>query len=117
MSKSRQLLLMTVIAVALAGGIATTASASSQAPVTVCQLTAFGYIQIQVPEDEVDEHLADGDVLPDEYGACPTQEPEPGASPFVTFFRELLRIFFQFLANLFGGLFGGFGGANVGFSQ
>jgi CBS domain containing-hemolysin-like protein len=116
MPKCRQLLLSSVIAVviavALAGGLAT--SASAQEPVTVCHLTAFGYTELQVAEAEVEGHLAHGDVRPDEYGACPTDEPEPGANPFVTFFRALLRIFLQFLASLFGGLFGG---SNVSFSQ
>ena len=115
MSKTRQLLLTTVIAVALAGGIATSASASNgQALVMICEQAAFGYIQVQVPEDEVDEWLAGGAVLPDEYGVCPAGEPGPGQSPFVTFFRELFGLIFHFLAAVFGGLFGGH---NVGFSR
>ena len=72
MSKCRQFLLTTVIAVALAGGITTTVQASTtQAPVLICQLTAFGYIERYVPEDQVDDWMANGAVLPDEYGVCP----------------------------------------------
>ena len=114
MSKCRQLLLASVIAVALAGGLATSALASNQATVTICQLTAFGYIQRSVPESEVNAWLEDGAVMPDEYGACPSEAPEPGGSPFVTFFRELLQLIFQFLASLFSGFFGG---SNVSFAQ
>ena len=58
--------------------------------------------------------LEEGAAMPDEYGACPSEAPEPGGSPFVTFFRELLRLIFQFLASLFSGIFGG---GNVSFAR
>jgi hypothetical protein len=39
---------------------------------TICHHAAQKYIQITVSNSAVDAHLRHGDVMPDEYGACPS---------------------------------------------
>ena len=39
---------------------------------TICHHASHKFVQITVSNNAVDAHLRHGDVLPDEYGACPS---------------------------------------------
>jgi hypothetical protein len=39
--------------------------------VIVCHLAGRKYVKITIPKDDLRTHLRHGDVMPDEYGACP----------------------------------------------
>jgi hypothetical protein len=39
---------------------------------TICHFASHKYVQISVSNNAVDAHLRHGDVMPDEYGACPS---------------------------------------------
>ena len=59
-------MILTVFAVsaAFAGG--------PQGKSTVCHAAAHKFVEINISNNAVPAHMAHGDVLPDEYGDCPS---------------------------------------------
>jgi hypothetical protein len=72
MTRARRLLLSLALPVVILLSIAATAAGAGHAgKVEICHFASHKYVEISVSTNALPAHMRHGDVMPDEYGACP----------------------------------------------
>ena len=73
MGRARRLLISVLLPAIILVGFAATAAANGgpAGKVTVCHFASHKFVEINISNHALQAHLAHGDVLPDQYGACP----------------------------------------------
>ncbi len=73
--RARRLLISFLLPVIILIGFAATAAANGSGgpagKVDVCHFASHKFVEINISTHALPAHLAHGDVLPDQYGACP----------------------------------------------
>ena len=73
MRRFRHLVVAIVVPALILGIFAVSAAfAAPHGKTTICHAAAHKFVQITVSDNALPAHFGHGDVMPDEYGACPS---------------------------------------------